>query len=155
MSIQDITSSLGGLLLLIFSVWQIVEKVCANMEWYKKMKKKKLEAEQQKQEEIISKTTTKFVEQILPPIIVKIEERDKAQDEKLNMLLRSSNDTLRKDIVRIYYKYLPYKKILQYDREFLSVAYRDYHDQKGNSFIDGLMTEMRKWTVVATESDLK
>lgn len=150
MSIQDITSGLGGLLLLIFSIWQIAEKVCGNMEWFQNLKKKREEKEKKKQKELITET----VNQILPPIISAIEEKDKAQDEKLNMLIRSSNDMLRKDLVKIYYKYLPYKKILQYDMEFFKVAYRDYHEQKGNSFIDGIYKEISTWLVVLEEKDL-
>ena len=70
------------------------------------------------------------------------------------MLIKSSNDMLRKDIVRIYYKYLPYKKILQYDKEFVCAVYQDYHAQGGNSFIDGIMKIIRTWLVVSTEEEL-
>ena len=118
------------------------------------MKKKKIEAEKKRQEEIVQKTTEKVAEQILTPIIATFEEKNRLQDEKLGMLIKSSNDMLRKDIVGIYYKYLPYKKILQYDKEFVCAVYKDYHAQGGNSFIDGIMKIIRTWLVVSTEDEL-
>ena len=104
MSIQETANSIGGALILIFLFWQVFEKVCGNFEWFQKMKKKKLEAEQEKQREIIKDTTEKLAEQILTPIIATLEEKNSVQDAKLDKLLRSSNDMIRKDIVRIYYK---------------------------------------------------
>ena len=154
MSIQETANSIGGALILIFLFWQVFEKVCGNFEWFQKMKKKKLEAEQEKQRKIIKDTTEKLAEQILTPIIATLEEKNSVQDAKLDKLLRSSNDMIRKDIVRIYYKYLPYKKILQYDKEFVCKLYNDYHEQGGNSFIDGIMKEIRTWLVVLSEEDL-
>ena len=154
MTIQEVANSLGGILILIFLFWQVLEKVCGNFEWFQKLKKKRTEAEKKKQEEIVQKTTEKVAEQILTPIIATFEEKNRIQDEKLGMLIKSSNDMLRKDIVRIYYKYLPYKKILQYDKEFVCAVYQDYHAQGGNSFIDGIMKIIRTWLVVSTEEEL-
>lgn len=154
MTIQELANSLGGVLILIFLFWQVLEKVCGNFEWFQKIKKKKIEAEKKKQEEIIQKTTEKVAEQILTPIMTTFEEKNRLQDEKLSKLTKSSNDMLRKDIVKIYYKYLPYKKILQYDKEFVCAVYQDYHNQDGNSFIDGIMKEIRTWLVVLTEEEL-
>lgn len=154
MSIQNLAYSAGGILIFIYLFWQVLEKVCGNFEWFQKMKKKRIEAEQKKQEELIRKSTEQIAEQMLTPIITTLEEKNRIQDEKLEMLIRSSNDMLRKDIVRIYYKYLPYKRILQYDKEFVCTVYKDYHSQGGNSFIDGIMTEIRTWLVVLTEEEL-
>lgn len=154
MTIQEVANSLGGILILIFLFWQVLEKVCGNFEWFQKRKKKKIEAEKKRQEEIVQKTTEKVAEQILTPIIATFEEKNRLQDEKLEMLIKSSNDMLRKDIVRIYYKYLSYEKILQYDKEFVCAVYQDYHSQGGNSFIDGIMKIIRTWLVVSTEEEL-
>lgn len=154
MSLTEITSSIGGFLVFVFAVYEVIEKLCGGMEWYQKLRKKRLAKEKAKQEEIADLTTKKIIDQILPPIIAKIDERDNAQDQKLSQLLKSSNDMLRKDIIRIYYKYLPYKRILQYDKEFIAVAYKDYHDQGGNTFIDGIVQEINLWLVVNSEEDL-
>ena len=120
----------------------------------KRQAQRKKEAEKKRKEEIVKKTTEKVAEQILPPIITTFEEKNRLQDEKLGMLIKSSNDMLRKDIVRIYYKYLPYQRILQYDKEFICAVYQDYHAQGGNSFIDGIMKIIRTWLVVSTEEEL-
>lgn len=154
MTIQELANSLGGVLILIFLFWQVLEKVCGNFEWFQKIKKKKIKAEKKKQEEIIQKTTEKVAEQILTPIMTTFEEKNRLQDEKLEMLIKSSNDMLRKDIIKIYYKYLPYKKILHYDKEFVCAVYQDYHNQGGNSFIDGIMEKIKTWLVVLAEEEL-
>lgn len=151
MDISEIVSSVGGIFLLFYLLWQLAEKLFGNVQWFQKLKKKKLEEENKRQEEI----TKKIVEQVLPPIISTLEEKNKEQDKKLNLLVHSSNDVLRKDIIRIYYKYLPYRRILQYDKEFITVAYADYTAQNGNSFIRDLVKEINTWTVVRQEEDLK
>lgn len=151
MDISEIVSSVGGIFLLFYLLWQLAEKLFGNVQWFQKLKKKKLEEENKRQEEI----TKKIVEQVLPPIISTLEEKNKEQDRKLNLLVHSSNDVLRKDIIRIYYKYLPYKRILQYDKEFITVAYADYTAQNGNSFIRDLVKEINTWIVVRQEEDLK
>lgn len=151
MGISEIVSSVGGVFLLFYLLWQLAEKLFGNVQWFQKLKKKKLEEEDKRQKEI----TKKVVAQVLPPIISALEEKNKEQDKKLSLLVHSSNDMLRKDIIRIYYKYLPYKRILQYDKEFITVAYADYTAQNGNSFIRDLVTEINTWTVVRQEEDLK
>lgn len=151
MGISEIVSSVGGVFLLFYLLWQLAEKLFGNVQWFQKLKKKKLEEENKRQEEI----TKKVAAQVLPPIISALEEKNKEQDKKLSLLVHSSNDMLRKDIIRIYYKYLPYKRILQYDKEFITVAYADYTAQNGNSFIRDLVMEINTWTVVRQEEDLK
>lgn len=151
MGISEIVSSIGGLFLLFYLLWQLAEKLFENVEWFQKLRKKRKEKEEKRQEEIIKKV----VDQVVPPLVSSLEIKNEEQDKKLTLLLHSSNDVLRKDIIRVYYKYLPYKKILQYDKEFISVAYADYTAQNGNSFIQDLVKEINTWTVVLQESDLK
>lgn len=151
MDISEIVSSIGGLFLLFYLLWQLAEKLFSNVQWFQKLKKKKLEAEEKRQEEI----TKKVVEQVLPPIVSVLEKKNEEQDVKLSHLVHSSNDMLRKEIIRVYYKYLPYRKILQFDKEFVAVAYKDYEEQGGNSFVADLVREINTWTVVLQENDLK
>jgi hypothetical protein len=61
---------------------------------------------------------------------------------------------MRLEICRIYYKYLPYKKILQYDKESVAKLYEDYHQQGGNTFIDGVWNEIKEWEVIRGWQDI-
>ena len=88
-------------------------------------------------------------------MLLKLEERDNEQDRKLTCLIHSSNDMMRAEIVKIYYRYLPYKKMLQYSRELLNKLFHDYHDQGGNSFIEDMYNEMKTWPVVSNDKDLR
>jgi hypothetical protein len=43
---------------------------------------------------------------------------------------------MRYNMNRIYYKYQPYKKILEYDKKAFMKFYKDYHQMGGNTWID-------------------
>ena len=92
----------------------------------------------------------------------KIDKFFKKQDEvnenivsEITLLTKSSNDILRREIVKIYYRYLPYKKIPRFDKESLLKMVNDYFEQKGNSFIQDLYDEIKEWEVVESIEDLK
>ena len=74
---------------------------------------------------------------------------------EITLLTKSSNDILRREIVKIYYRYLPYKKIPRFDKESLLKMVNDYFEQKGNSFIQDLYNEIKEWEVVESIEDLK
>lgn len=75
-------------------------------------------------------------------------------EEQLIKLRHSNQDCLRIEMNRIYYKYLPYKKIAKYDKEAFARMYEDYKDIGGNSYIDTIHEEMKKWKVVESKEDL-
>ena len=131
MNFSSIASAIGGFLVLIYLVWQVVVKFCGEKEWFSKRRK-----ERQKQKEEENKKQLK-------------------QDRKLTCLIHSSNDMMRAEIVKIYYRYLPYKKMLQHSRELLNKLFHDYHDQGGNSFIEDMYDEMKTWPVVNNDKDLR
>ena len=54
----------------------------------------------------------------------------------------------------IYYRYLPYKKILQYDKKQFIRLREDYKAQDGNSYIDEIWKEIQNWTVVESREEL-
>lgn len=146
-----IASSLGGIGLLIYFLSSTCVKLFSDQQWFKKLKAKKVAEEKQKRQEEFEEFARSFSNQIL----AEVNETNRQQNEKIDQLIQSSNDVLRREIVKIYYKYRPYKRILQYDREALSFMFEDYSAQGGNSFVHALMDEMRTWDVVNTEEELR
>ena len=151
MNFSSIASAVGGFLVLVYLVWQVIVKFCGDKEWFSKRRK-----EHQKRKEGENKKQLKeTIKEVIEPMLLKLEERDNEQDRKLTCLIHSSNDMMRAEIVKIYYRYLPYKKMLQYSRELLNKLFHDYHDQGGNSFIEDMYNEMKTWPVVSNDKDLR
>lgn len=141
--------------MIIFLIWQVWEKVSGNMEWYSKRKLARLEKEKLAREKEIEEVTTKIIEKVIPPILNELKIKNAQQDARLDRLTKTSNDMLRNSMVKIYYTYLPYKKILHYDKEVLTKLHGDYEIQGGNTFVEELWDEIKTWTVVRNVEDLK
>ncbi len=54
---------------------------------------------------------------------------------------------LRADMLRIYYKHHAENTIRQHERENFEAQYRAYKALGGNSFIDDIYQEVKKWEV--------
>lgn len=54
---------------------------------------------------------------------------------------------LRSEMLQIYYHNKDTKKIRQYEMENFVLLYEAYKALKGNSFIDTIYTEVRKWEI--------
>lgn len=125
------------------------------MEWYSKRKLARLEKEKLAREKEIEEITQKVIEKAMPLILNELKEKNGQQDARLDQLTKTSNDMLRNAMVKIYYSYLPYKKILYYDKEVLIKLHGDYEIQGGNTFVEELWDEIKTWTVVRNVEDLK
>lgn len=55
---------------------------------------------------------------------------------------------LRSEMLQIYYHNREAKKIRQYEKENFMMLYEAYKALKGNSFIDTIYDEVRKWETV-------
>ena len=55
---------------------------------------------------------------------------------------------LRSEMLRIYYHNIENKKIRQYELENFIYLYKAYKALKGNSFIDRIYEEVKKWKIV-------
>ena len=55
---------------------------------------------------------------------------------------------LRSDMLRIYYHNRDSKRIRQYEYENFIMMYEAYKALKGNSFIDKIYNEVKKWEVI-------
>jgi hypothetical protein len=56
---------------------------------------------------------------------------------------------LRSEMLQIYYHNRDSKKIRQYEKENFMMLYEAYKALKGNSFIDTIYDEVRKWETIA------
>ena len=55
---------------------------------------------------------------------------------------------LRSDMLHTYYKHREEDKIRQYEKENFMLEYKAYKALRGNSFIDDICAEVRKWEVI-------
>lgn len=75
--------------------------------------------------------------------------------KSVDTLNLSQMDLMRYNMNSLYYKYRPYKKILDCDKKAFIKFYKDYHNMGGNTWIDTLYEEVLKWEIVEEESELK
>ena len=75
--------------------------------------------------------------------------------ESLDLLNASQLDMLRYNMNKLYYKYRPFKKILNADKKAFIKLYNDYKLMHGNTWIDTLYAEVKDWPIVEDESELK
>ena len=146
---------IGGFFIFLYVLIQVVQKIIDHSKWGQE---RKAEKEAKKLEEAhaqYKKFTDEFVSSFVPPLVQQFAD----QDEKLffffYQLTKSSNDMLRQSMTNIYYKYIPYKKILNYDKECFLKLYEDYTSQGGNSYIQDIYNELKTWDVVLKKEELK
>lgn len=151
MDFSEIASAVGGFLVICYLVWQVIVKLLGDKDWFQKRKKAR-EAQHLLEEKERLKAV---IVETVPPMLDELKAHNQAQDEKLSKLICSSNDMLRLEIVKIYYRYRPYGRILQYDKEALVKLYHDYTAQGGNSFVKSIYKEMQDWTMVNSDKDLR
>ena len=105
-----------------------------------------------KREEIAkAKRQQEIVEVIESTIVPKL---DNIKND-IKKLSSSECDLLRREINTIYFKYLPYKKIPEEEKQQLIFLFRDYHNLGGNSYVKDIYNTMMSWEVVQNYSDLK
>lgn len=141
-SFSSIGNVVGGGLVLIFLLWQVVQKVFDSFGWFEKQKAKK----KQKQRDELEADVSDIVEKkILPPILQEMKSINQKQSQQLECLIHSSNDLLRMNINKLYYQYLPTKSMPAHDWKLMTLLYTDYHKQGGNTYIDEIYEEMKGW----------
>ena len=149
-SISEIIALLCGFFTVSYCITQAAQKFLENMGWFKKRvaEKKKKEREEHFNE--------------WKEFYLTVKKETQSQEAKrigeinnnINKLINSSNDMLRKELVDIYYKFLPYKKIPVYTKKTFMRLYEDYHLQGGNSFIEEVHKEVISWETVDDEEEI-
>ena len=132
----------GGALVVIFLLWQLFQKLIESFGWFGKLRQKRTEEQQRQLED---KVTDTFNKKILPPILAEIKQVNVAQNEVLGQLQKSNNDLIRLQLNEIYYKYLPLKKIPEYDWKNVVYLHTDYAAQHGNTYENEMFEEMKSW----------
>lgn len=74
--------------------------------------------------------------------------------ESLDLLNASQLDMLRYNMNKLYYKYRPYKRMLNADKKAFIKLYNDYKLMHGNTWIDALYAEVKDWPIVEDEQEL-
>ena len=59
-------------------------------------------------------------------------------------------DLMRNEITKIYYKRQDVGELYEYERQSLDKMYQGYHEAGGNSFVDDIYAQMRKWKVIGS-----
>lgn len=150
-----IVEVISGLLIFIYAGYTALIKIFGDIGIFKKKKEEREAKEKKKREKEYKKYLEDASKEILDPIVERIKKTDEEQNKRLDKLIQSSNDMLRKEITKIYYKYLPYKALPRFVKEELVTMYTDYRQQNGNSYVEEIFEEMRLWNTVNTEEDLK
>lgn len=145
----------GGAMVLVYGLYQAFVKVFGNIGYFKKKKEEKLKKEKEERKKEYKEFFEHGAEEIVKSIIDKIDNANNQQNERLDTLIISSNDLLRKEITNAYYKYAPFRKMPRYIKEGIYVLYKDYKKQGGNSFIDELFDEIKTWEVVLTDIEAR
>ena len=83
----------------------------------------------------------------LSMIIKPIREKILTNSEKDTLYAAGMQCLLRSEILSIYYNNQDTKILRQYERENLESLYSAYKALGGNSFIQDLYTEMKKWQI--------
>ena len=152
--LSQIASFIGGFIILIYIFADVFEKATSHTEWAKKRKEKKNKEKYEAAHKQYQEFTDAFVKEFVPPLVKQLESADQEILGKLDSLIEASKDMLRKEMTDIYYQYLPYKKILQYDKKCFIKLYHDYGALKGNTYIDEIWGEIQTWEVVLESTDL-
>lgn len=66
----------------------------------------------------------------------------------LRKIINGQRCQLRSDMLQIYYRNKESKEIHQYEKENFMLLYEAYKALKGNSFIDTIYAEVKKWETV-------
>ena len=121
--------------------------------------------EQKHIEEVLEEKMPKLLEkncETLMASLTEIKDMTLSQEKRLidiqksiDLLNVSQLDMLRYNMNRIYYKYRPFKKILDADKKAFIKLYNDYKEMKGNTWIDALYAELKEWPIVENEDELK
>ena len=122
-------------------------------------------AEEEHIEQVINDKVPKILDQHQEVIVDSLEEikalvLDQGRDldkiqKSVDILNVSQMDLMRYNMNRLYYKYRPFKKILDCDKKAFMKLYSDYHEMGGNTWIDSLYNEVMQWEIVEDEGELK
>lgn len=81
-------------------------------------------------------------------VVQKINQIKRDTKEKLEKISEGNKCQLRSEMLNIYYHNKDTKKIRQYEYENFIMLYEAYKALGGNSFIDKIYEEVKKWEII-------
>lgn len=147
--VQTIANLVGGALILSYFIWQVILKIAKETSWFRTAAEKRKERERLQRKCEFEEFSEELINDFTATVVQELKNEGQLNRKRLDLLVHSTNNLLRREIIRIYHDYSPYKQIRQYNKEFLTRLYTDYNKLGGNSFIEDLWEEMKTWQVVA------
>lgn len=80
-------------------------------------------------------------------VVQKVNQIKRNNDERLEKIAEGNKCQLRSDMTRTYYHHKETGKIRQYEYENFVKLYEAYKALGGNSFIDKIYDEVKKWEI--------
>ena len=80
-------------------------------------------------------------------VIQKVNQIRRNNDEKLERIAEGNKCQLRSEMTRTYYHHKETGKLRQYEYENFVTLYEAYKALGGNSFIDKIYEEVKKWEI--------
>lgn len=155
MDFSHLVNILSGLLIVVFASYKAFITIFGNTKYFKEKKEKKKQEEKEERALEREEAFDVFTKKVITPMIQELKSENDFQNKRMEQLIQSSNDMMRYEITKIYYKYHPYKKIPIFVKESLTHLYNNYSAQNGNTFIQGIVKEMDNWTITNTDEEAK
>lgn len=160
MDFQTVFSTLCAVVIATYGLYKGIAEIHEHTEAGKRKREKKEKEEELKWEDRVTKVITE-VTRPMHDSIEEIKEMTFSQQEEINDIKnmayknqQSQMDLMRAKMNTIYYKYLPYKKILDYDKKAFLRIYQDYREQGGNTWIVDLHDQLVTWETVRDRGEL-
>lgn len=112
----------------------------------RRLKQKQLEQHGRLVDEIGDAIMEKF-----QPKFEEVYQQNLEQEETINILIKSSRDILRKEILTIYHDHRAERKLHETTRELLDDLYKDYVAEDGNGYIKKIYNRMATWEIIPDE----
>lgn len=102
-------------------------------------------------QEVIDQKINSLIDEKITPSLQEIKELNQEQSSTIELLINSSKDMLRNDIMSIYERGKRTKSLSQTDREVLDELYKDYKAEHGNGAVERCYNRTLNWEVVDDE----
>lgn len=153
MDFQTIFNTACGAIIAAYGLYKGIAEIREHTEAGKQRRSEQEKKAEQKWAEQVNEIVSSIVKPIQDSVLK--QETQINTIEKITLLNQESQmDLMRAKMNSIYYKYLPFKKILDYDRKAFLKLFEDYRAQNGNTWILDLHDQLIEWEVVTEEEDL-
>lgn len=139
----NIASCIGGGLILLYLISQVIYKVFSGVGMFKNISSKR----QENTDKYYKKLAKEIINETVMPELKEL----KSQVAELK---ETDIDSLRAQITEIYNKYLPKQKIPQIEKESCSKLVSRYLNLGGNCYVETIWNEMKEWETVISDADI-